>query len=195
MRASIVVGVGISLALLLTSCAQKTPSSAGPPPSGTIAENAVQVTATVVKVDPKTRHLSLKLPDGQVVAMTVPEEMRNLPQVKKGDVVVATYVESLAYEVKKPGTAEPGVAVAGVAGRAEPGQKPAGAAANAVTVTTTITGIDKKAGTVTLQGPDGESTTIKVRNPANLDRVSKGDLVEITYSESVAVSVEPAPAK
>ena len=29
--------------------------------------------------------------------------MRNLPQVKVGDVVTATYYESLAYTVKKPG--------------------------------------------------------------------------------------------
>jgi hypothetical protein len=29
-----------------------------------------------------------------------------------------------------------------------------------------------------------------VRNPANLDRVDEGDLVDITYTEAMAVSVE-----
>jgi hypothetical protein len=54
----------------------------------------------------------------------------------------------------------------------------------------TIAGIDKAAGTVTLQGPTGKTTTIKARDPRNLDRVTVGDLVEITYTEAVAVSVE-----
>ena len=54
----------------------------------------------------------------------------------------------------------------------------------------TITGIDKKKGTVTLTGPEGESFDVKVLNPANLDRVDEGDLVDITYTEAMAVSVE-----
>ena len=49
---------------------------------------------------------------------------------------------------------------------------------------------DLPAGTVTVQGPTGQATTIKARDPRNLDRVAVGDLVEITYTEAVAVSVE-----
>jgi hypothetical protein len=67
---------------------------------------------------------------------------------------------------------------------------PGGVAASVTTVTTTITGIDKQNGTVTLTGPDGESVTVKVQNPANLERVTTGDLVDITYKEAVAISVE-----
>ena len=33
-------------------------------------------------------------------------------------------------------------------------------------------------------------TTIKARDPRNLERVAVGDLVEITYTEAVAVSVD-----
>jgi hypothetical protein len=79
--------------------------------------------------------------------------------------------------------------------RAELGAMPAAIGAQAVTVTTTITGIDKRKGTVTLTGPDGESFDVKVRNPANLDRVDEGDLVDITYTEALAVSVERVAEK
>src|SRR5262249_36783297 len=102
----------------------------------------------------------------------------------------ASFYESLAYEVKKPGTATPGASVAEDAARAKLGEKPAGAAGRVTTVVTTITGIDKAAGTVTLQGPTGSATTVKARDPRNLDRVAVGDLVEITYTEAVAVSVD-----
>ena len=50
--------------------------------------------------------------------------------------------------------------------------------------------IDKLAGTVTLRGPSGDMTTIKARDPQKLDRVSVGDVVEITYTEAVAIAVE-----
>jgi Cu/Ag efflux protein CusF len=75
---------------------------------------------------------------------------------------------------------------------AKPGEKPGGTAGQSVTVTTTITGIDPAAGTVTLTGPGGQSRTIKARDPANLKKVQVGDLVDITYSEAVAVAVRPA---
>jgi hypothetical protein len=54
----------------------------------------------------------------------------------------------------------------------------------------TITGLDKAAGTVMLQGPTGQVTTVKARDPRNLDRVAVGDLVEVTYTEAMAVSVD-----
>ena len=39
-------------------------------------------------------------------------QVRNLAQVKAGDEVRATFYESLAYEVKKPGTTTPGPSAA-----------------------------------------------------------------------------------
>ena len=82
------------------------------------------------------------------------DTVRNLPQVQVGDEVTASYYESLAYEVKKPGTATPGATVAEEAARAKLGEKPAGAGARVTTLVATITGIDKAAGTVTLAGAD-----------------------------------------
>ena len=44
--------------------------------------------------------------------------MRNLPQVKVGDVLTVAYQESLAWEVKKPGEATPGAELVAGAARA-----------------------------------------------------------------------------
>lgn len=197
MRTSImVVGMGCALIVSLAACAEKQDAArTAPLPSGTLAEGTASMTATVQKVDLKTRRVTLVGADGTPQTITVPEGVRNLPQVKKGDVVVATFQESLAYEVRKKGTTEPGVAVASGGARAEPGQRPAGVGATAVTITATITGIDKRNGTVTITAPDGESTTVKAKNPANLDLIRTGDLVDITYTEAVAIAVEPAPGK
>jgi hypothetical protein len=163
--------------------------AAAPLPSGVVGSNLVSVTAKVKAINQKTRMVTLQRPDGSVVKFKAGDEVRNLPQVKVGDEVTATYYESLAYEVKKPGDATPGGAVAEGLQRAELGQKPGGAAGRVTTITATIAAIDKAADTVTLRTPDGESTTIKARNPDNLNRVSVGDLVEITYTQALAISV------
>jgi hypothetical protein len=47
---------------------------------------------------------------------------------------------------------------------------------------------------VTLRGPEGDTETVKARDPANLDRVAVGDLVDITYTEAVAVEVKSVSA-
>lgn len=163
--------------------------------AGTVGESAIQVTATVQAIDLKTRMVTLKGPEGDEFTVHADERVKNLPQVKKGDLVQATYYESLAYEVKKPGQAAPGVAVAEDVATAKPGEKPAGMGARAIVVTSTIQALDKKKGTVTLKAPDGTLTTVKVKNPANLEKVAVGDLVEITYTEALAIAVEPAPKK
>jgi Cu/Ag efflux protein CusF len=166
------------------------PPAVEPLPSGVVGENLVSVTAKVKAIDQKTRLVTLQRPDGSLIKFKAGEEVRNLPQVKVGDDVKVSYYESLAFEVRKAGEGTPGTSVAEAAGRAQPGEKPGAAAGRVTTVTATIAGIDKAAGTVTLRNPEGELTTIKARNPDNLNRVAVGDLVDITYTEALAISVE-----
>lgn len=199
------VGVAGSAAMLLIGCAahkeesvaQTAPVAKPAPaalPSGVIGEASVTETFTVKAIDHKTRMVTLERPDGTASTFHVSKEARNLPQVKVGDRVTATYAESLAFAVRKPGTDAPGTTVVQGATRAEPGAKPGGAVAQVTTVTVTIVGIDKAAGTATVKGPEGKVVTVKARDPRNLDKVSIGDLVDVTYTEAVEIIVE-APAK
>jgi hypothetical protein len=166
-----------------------------PPPGGTIGTTKLTATAIVEKIDHKTRAVTLKRTDGTSFTFTVDPSVRNLDQVKKGDEVTVTYYESLAYQIKKPGESDPGAAVAEDVRRAQPGEKPAGSVARVQKVTATIKVIDKVAGTVTLVGPEGEAMTVKARDPKNLDRVSVGDLVELTYTEALAIQVDKPTKK
>jgi Cu/Ag efflux protein CusF len=162
------------------------------PVTGTIAEQAVSMTATVEKIDLAKRLVTLRGPDGKVATITVSDSVKNLPQVKVGDQVNVAYYESLAYEVHKPGEAETGVNVLETAVAAKPGERPAAMGGQAVTITSTIEAIDQDTPSVTLKGPEGNLVTVKVRDRAKLARVKVGDLVDITYTRAIAVSVEPA---
>lgn len=177
--------------------AQAPPPAAAPTPvvSGTVAENTVTATATVEAIDHKTRMVTLRGADGKSVTFRVDDAVKNLPQVRKGDQVIATFYESLAYEVMKPGDAARGVAVAEDVVTAKPGERPGAIGARAVTVTTKIEAMDKPNKTVTLKGPEGNLRTVKVRDPTKLDKVQVGDLVQITYTEAVAIAVEAVPKK
>ena len=175
---------------------------AAPAPEGTAAPltsgkvgGTVKVTATVEDIDVEKRIVKLKDEKGEVTELAVPKKVRNLAQVKKGDQVVATYYEAIAYDVFKPGTEMPAPATAVASERAKLGEKPGAGVAEATTFTATIEAIDKPASKVTLKGPEGNKETFKVRDPKKLDLVSVGDQVQITFTRALAISVKPAPAK
>ena len=189
---SLMTAACVAATLCLASLAvAETPAA---PPKGESVMSTATVTATVTKIDQKTREVTLRKSDGQEFSFVASDEVKNLAQVKAGDVLTVSYAEALAYEVKKGGAAvAPASAVAG--GSAAPGMKPAGAIARQTTVTVLITAIDPKAPSVTFKGPKGNTETIKVLHPEKLKGVNVGDTVEITYTEAIAVKVEEAPKK
>lgn len=160
--------------------------------AGTVrAEQAVTVSATVVQIDQKDRLVTLLGPDGEEVLFRAGPEVRNLAQVKRGDMVQATYYESLAIDVRKPGEATPGVTAAADSDRAAPGERPGAATAESVTVTATVVKVDERKRTVTLRGPKGNVKTLPVKNPMHLGVVKAGDLVQVTYTEAIGIEVSP----
>jgi Cu/Ag efflux protein CusF len=155
----------------------------------------VTATAVVEEIDHTTRMVTLRGPEGREISFRAGEQVRNLDQVEKGDTVEAVYYESVAVQVHKPGTAQPGVSAGQATGRAAPGESPAAMGVGSIVLTSTIEAIDPERKSVTLKDTDGSLVTVPVRNPANLEGVSVGDLVEITYTEAVAIAVEKPGAQ
>jgi len=183
-------------AILALGCAKH--EKAASPPSTTVSQSAgpnsassvVSTTATVLDVDQKTRMVTLRTAEGEVVHFQADESIRNLPQVKKGDQVTATYYESLALRLRDAEGEQPRVTVSQQVERAPLGEKPSGMVVRDTTVTAKVTAVDKKKQTVTLEGPQGGHVTLKVDDPAKLDRAQVGHLVEATYREAVSISVQ-----
>jgi hypothetical protein len=157
-------------------------------------EEVTTVKATVQAIDLENRVVTLKGPKGKIFDLKVGDRVKNLPQVKVGDEVVAKYYESIALQVMGPGTAE-GVKTSEAAVAAKPGERPAGVVGRQVTLTATVEDISPKKTYVTLKGPEGKTVDIKVRDPKNLENVKVGDQVIITYTEGLAISVETPKAK
>ncbi len=64
--------------------------------------------------------------------------------------------------------------------------------AREVTIIADVIAVDSKKQTVTLRGPS-RVVDLKVRDPNQLKLVKVGDQVEATYTEAMAIAVEPAP--
>lgn len=148
----------------------------------------VSVTAKVVSINQKSRKVKIKTGDGRWQIFTAGNGVTNLDQVKKGDSVIVMYTEAVAYQVRKHGN-QTGVAVSDTAAAAVPGAKPAGDVQKHTTITATITAIDSSVPSVTFKGPDKETQTIKVKDPQHLIGVKVGDVVDITYTDAIAIKV------
>jgi len=153
------------------------------------------VEATVKAVDYEKREVVLVGENGKEVTIEVDEEVKNLAQVKVGDTLSVEYIASVSIEVLPPEDVKPGAATVTSITRAQPGEKPAGVASQAVVVVMTIEDIDLENQLATLKSDDGKLSTVKPRNPENLKKVKIGDKIVITQTESIAIKITEKPTK
>ena len=182
-----ITGVLIA-AVALAAC-----ESAPPKPMEPI-EDTVEVSATVEKVDVLNRLLSLRADSGEMVTVEVDPAVKNLVQVRPGDRVVARYREAIGATIAKDAAGEP-VTIDVDAEQAKLGQKPAAKVATTTNIPVTITSVDTKTNLVSFSGSDGLVRAITVETPQAkefIKQLKPGDTVVVTYTEAIAVSVEPA---
>ena len=152
-------------------------------------QNQVTATATVTAIDQATRSITLRTENGDSDTFTVGPEVKRFNELKVGDTIRATYYESLVFQVRKPGAAPaPGATVAG--GRLK--DAPGGALGTQVTTTVTVKAVDMDAPSITVVTADGRTLTRRIAERKNLEGVKAGDRIDITYSQAVVVSAEPA---
>ena len=184
------------IALLLFSApvwSGESPAATDKPSMST--SQTVILTAVVEAINHETREVTLRGPEGNTVSFVASEEARNLPQVKVGDIVMTEYVQTMTIEVIANDGSEPGAGELAVAGRSEEGEMPALTAIDAIVVTATVEEINIEANTFKLKGPSGAIKEYTARDPENLKKAEVGDIVVITYSEAIAISVETVTAE
>jgi hypothetical protein len=163
-------------------------------PKPLVMEDTVEVSAAVARVDAAARTLTIRTDAGEEFALDVSPEVRNLPQVQVGDRVVVRYREAIGAAMRKEG--DPTAPVIDLAAnRAEAGAKPGASATATTTVPVQILSVDPNTNVVTFRDPDQLVRKLQVRRPeaqAWIRQLKPGDSVTVTYSESIALAVEPA---
>jgi len=158
------------------------------------ASQSQTVTAKVEAINHETREVTLLLAEGDKVSFTAREEARNLDQVSVGDIVVAQYVTSMSVEVIASEGLEAGALGVTTMERTEKGAMPGMVAVDTEVVISKVVDINLEANTFKLESADGTVQQFTARNPDNLRRADVGDMVVISITEAVALSVEAAPA-
>lgn len=158
------------------------------------AASVVTVSAAVTAIDKDNRVVTLKGPQGNLFRVVAGPEVRNFDQIKVGDEVVVRHMEALSLELKKGGAGIRERVESESAARAPAGGKPGAAAARRVTVVADVVAVNARAQTVTLRGPE-HTVDLRVRDPNQLKLVKVGDQVQATFTDAVAISVEPAPSR
>ena len=156
---------------------------------------AVVVEARITAIDAQARRLTIIGSGGNEVTLIAGPEVKNFAQLKVDDSVTLKYLQSLALELKKGGTALRERVESNDAVSAKPGEAPMGAEAKTIRAIADVIAVDRKAAVVTLRGPQ-RTVDLKVKDKAQLKEIAVGDQVEVTYVEAVAISVAtPKAAK
>jgi len=148
----------------------------------------VTTTFTVDKVDPATRMVTLKGPDGSVQEIQCGPEVRNFEQIKPGDQVTAAVTEDIVMEVRS-GSAAPSTSQTQVMDRTPQGAKPGAVLVQSEQMTAKVTDVDPDKRMISLQGPAGVDKTMKVRPAIDLTQIKKGDEVTVQFTRATAIIV------
>ena len=154
------------------------------------ASRTVTAKARVAAINQETREVTLDVEGGQVT-ITAGPEVRNLAQVQVGDEVTATYHEEATISVHaNPEGLEPSAGSVSASGRAEEGAMPGAGTLDTVVITAVVADIDLENNTFKLRGPRGNVEEFTARNPDNLKRAAVGDLVVITVTQAMGITVD-----
>ena len=155
---------------------------------GRLEGELVVITATVKAIDKKNRVVTLQSPDGKVAKVKCGPEVRNFAQIRVGDEVKTSLLETV--ELFVTGNDEPAAERVTEVDRAPLGSKPGFAAIDAVEVKATVVAIDYQTRKVTLKGPEGNIVNVTAGPEVKrLSEVKPGDSVVARLTRAVSIEV------
>lgn len=154
-----------------------------------------QIETKILAVDTAARTITVETPNGPAL-VHVPDKVKNLGQIKAGDLIRITYQLAVATAIKRGGTAIRSDVSAQSAGQVQQkGTIAAGSGMKQEVVTANVTAVDAAKNRITVQGPQGRVVTMKLPEPGLASQIKVGDQLEVAYRIAVAVQVLPAPKK
>ena len=190
--ASLVVAVGASGAVAVAADPASQPAATSG--KGLHESRKVERTATITAIDKAKRLVTLKSQDGELFDVEAGPEVTNFDKLQVGDMVVATFTQSIGVRIEPAGQASAGVKETASATPA-PGQAKVG---REVTATLKVESVDAKNNMVTLSDGAGHSAPVDVVDPRARERLKTlkpGEMVVITYTEALALRLEKVAAK
>ncbi len=164
-------------------------------PAGATVAHTVEATATVEAVDQQRREVLIRGTGGNLFALLADPAV-NIQRLKSGDRILVRYVEALAVSLAKPGQDAGGSMAeqSGIDRSAPVGSSAAGTVENQMRMTVTIDAIDHLTHRVSFTDPGNTTHSVTVQDPAAqrfVDTLKVGDQVDLVYTQSLAVAIDP----
>ena len=172
--------------LALAACS----NLAGPRPP--VSEQLITATATIDSVNKADRIVQLHDDQtGQAYTVYANDGIKNLDQLTAGDVVVVEYYDATAVSMATADSPEASAAM--VAGEAPKGALPGGIAVQTETIVVEF--LSYSDGIATFRTPDGltRRTAVKPELQDFASKAHRGDMIQVTMTEAVAISIAKAP--
>ena len=158
-------------------------------------KQTVKLTAQVLAIDHEALQVTLQGPQGNVRTIQLDKEARRLNEVEVGDTVYAEYVQHLSIEVVAGDGARPGSGSMSTVKRAPDSEMPGAVTTETTLSMATVEEINLEDNTFKLNWGEDGIKAYSARDPENLKKAAVGDLVLVTYTEALALSVQEVPAQ
>jgi hypothetical protein len=189
-KITVMVTIPVLMLAVIGYAQESSPNAqAKPGAKGAIEVGAITATSKVTAVDPAKRTVTLTNEANETNTYKIGKNVRNFDQIKVGDEVKATVLESVAVTVRKS-SAPPDASARGLIAVAPKGAMPGVIMAKTRQISAKIVSVDTQARTVTVEGPAGGTPTIKVGPNVNLDELQKSDDVTLRMTDALAIRVE-----
>jgi|GEM_PF-2410943 len=153
------------------------------------ATATISIEAEVDAIDHENRIVVLRDSDGLIEEFEVDPQVRNLEQVRVGDLVQIESIKQVDIHIVRGEGLEPTSASIEAVARAAEGELPGLVAHIEEIQSAMIVAIDIDAGTVVLRNEDGQREAFQAVNPENLYKVRIGDLVVLQTRVRVLAAV------
>ena len=157
-------------------------------------------TATIQAIDSTTRAITLRDETGVEDTYVAGPDLKRFDELKVGDTVRMTYTESVFLQLRKAGGAATGTAGAKPADPVPSTRQSPRGKGPLPGHHRSRSGKDDRHGQVdqyrrcprSPSQPDGRTITRKVEEKKNLDGVSAGNIIDVTYTRALLTQIERA---
>ena len=163
-------------------------------PSQVTKAEIVHVVAEVTAIDQASRELTLTGPLGGEIDVQAGPEVKNLGQVKVGDLVEITYYESMAVSAHKKGDPNP-LFTGGDTSTAAAGEAPAAQTSRQKHEVVKVFSVDVEKRLLVVENAAGHLISHEVERPEFVQKLAglqPGDELDVVTTAGVAISVTPA---
>lgn len=154
--------------------------------------NNIDIQATINEIDLENRMVVLMGAEGNLVTLAVDDRVKRLEEFKVGDRVHASYWSYMTAEFRDPTPeelAQPFVKMSETT-RMPEDMDPGAVLGTVVKAVVTIEAINRPFMAVTVKGPRGRYLTLPVEDKELIGDLKVGEVVIMTYSESIAMTLE-----